>query len=76
VSNDNPYSESLFRTLKYRPEHPEHCFADLQGARTWVAGFVDWYNTQHLHSAIKLVTGQSKKRLLTGEGEKPDPLDW
>jgi putative transposase len=60
VSNDNPYSESLFRTLKYRPEYPEHGFADLQGARTWVTGFVDWYNTQHLHSAIKLVTPQQR----------------
>jgi transposase InsO family protein len=60
VSNDNPYSESLFRTLKYRPEYPEHGFADLQDARTWVTGFVDWYNTQHLHSAIKLVTPQQR----------------
>ena len=60
VSNDNPYSESLFRTLKYRPEYPEHGFADLQGARIWVTGFVDWYNTQHLHSAIKLVTPQQR----------------
>jgi len=60
VSNDNPYSESLFRTLKYRSEYPEHGFADLIDARTWVAGFVHWYNTQHLHSAIKLVTPQQR----------------
>ena len=60
VSNDNPYSESLFRTLKYRSEYPEHGFSDLQGARTWVTGFVHWYNTQHLHSAIKLVTPQQR----------------
>ncbi len=36
VSNDNPYSESLFRTLKYRPEYPENAFEDLPAARTWV----------------------------------------
>ena len=60
VSNDNPYSESLFRTLKYRSEYPEHGFIDLQGTRTWVTEFVDWYNTQHLRSAIKLVTPQQR----------------
>jgi putative transposase len=56
VSNDNPYSESLFRTLKYRPEYPEHYFVDLQAARAWVQGFVDWYNHKHLHSSIRFVT--------------------
>jgi len=56
VSNDNPYSESLFRTLKYRPEYPEEVFDDLHGARTWVRWFVDWYNNEHLHSSINFVT--------------------
>jgi putative transposase len=56
VSNDNPYSESLFRTLKYRPEYPEEVFADLLSARAWVGWFVDWYNHEHLHSAIQFVT--------------------
>ena len=56
VSNDNPYSESLFRTLKYRPEYPEQRFEDLSTARLWVNGFVDWYNNEHLHSSIKFVT--------------------
>lgn len=56
VSNDNPYSESLFRTLKYRPEYPEGVFANLHGARNWVRWFVDWYNNEHLHSAIRFVT--------------------
>lgn len=56
VSNDNPYSESLFRTLKYRPEYPEQRFEDLQAGRQWVKGFVDWYNNEHLHSGIKFVT--------------------
>ena len=56
VSNDNPYSESLFRTLKYRPEYPDDVFANLHGARTWVRWFVDWYNNEHLHSSIQFVT--------------------
>jgi hypothetical protein len=60
VSNDNPYSESLFRTLKYRPQYPQLGFADLIAARAWVNVFVDWYNTQHLHSAIRFVTPQQR----------------
>lgn len=56
VSNDNPYSESLFRTLKYRPEYPERSFTGLASAREWVEGFVHWYNNEHLHSAIRFVT--------------------
>jgi len=62
VSNDNPYSESLFRTLKYRPEYPEKPFADLPAARAWVQCFVDWYNNKHLHSAIKFVTPAQRHR--------------
>ena len=56
VSNDNPYSESLFRTLKYRPEYPEKPFETLNAARQWVEGFVQWYNYEHMHSSIKFVT--------------------
>jgi len=56
VSNDNPYSESLFRTLKYRPEYPEDVFANLCSARNWVRWFVEWYNNEHLHSSIQFVT--------------------
>lgn len=56
VSNDNPYSESLFKTLKYRPEYPTQPFADLEAARRWVADFVYWYNHHHRHSAIRFVT--------------------
>jgi len=62
VSNDNPYSESLFRTLKYRPEYPEKPFTNLQTARDWVLGFVDWYNNKHLHSSIKFVTPAQRHR--------------
>jgi len=56
VSNDNPYSESLFRTMKYRPEYPEHPFDDLNGARKWAEKFSQWYNNEHLHSGISFVT--------------------
>jgi len=56
VSNDNPYSESLFRTLKYRPDYPDNPFDTLEDARRWVAGFVDWYNHEHRHSGIQFVT--------------------
>ena len=60
VSNDNAYSESLFRTLKYRPGYPRQPFADLAAARAWVGAFVRWYNTQHLHSAIRFVTPEDR----------------
>jgi putative transposase len=60
VSNDNPYSESLFKTLKYRPDYPDKKFADLDAARQWVGEFITWYNHQHLHSGIKFVTPQQR----------------
>lgn len=56
VSDDNPYSESLFRTMKYRPEYPSQAFESLAHAQQWVDEFVCWYNTCHLHSAIRFVT--------------------
>lgn len=56
VSDDNPYSESLFRTLKYRPEYPRRPFESIEAANAWVFGFVRWYNEEHLHSEISFVT--------------------
>ena len=56
VSNDNPYSESLFRTLKYRPAYPPESFVSLALARKWMTNFVQWYNHEHRHSAIGFVT--------------------
>jgi transposase InsO family protein len=56
VSDDNPFVEALFRTLKYRPSYPERPFASLEEARSFIARFVDWYNTQHLHGSIRFVT--------------------
>jgi putative transposase len=56
VSDDNPYSEALFRTLKHTPAFPAQPFADVAAARAWVARFVAWYNDAHRHSAIRFVT--------------------
>ncbi len=60
VSNDNPFSESLFRTAKYRPEYPRNPFESFEHARRWMAWFVVWYNTEHRHSSIKFVTPQQR----------------
>jgi putative transposase len=55
VSNDNPYSEAQFKTLKYRPEFPER-FGFLEEARAFCQWFFTWYNTEHHHSGIGLLT--------------------
>jgi transposase InsO family protein len=60
VSDDNPFSEALFRTTKYRPEFPRRPFASLEAARQWVTWFVRWYNTEHRHSAIRFVTPEER----------------
>jgi putative transposase len=56
VSDDNPYSEALFRTLKHTPAYPRLPFASLAFAERWMAQFVSWYNGEHRHSAIRYVT--------------------
>jgi putative transposase len=55
-SDDNAYSEALFRTCKYRPEYPHAGFASLEAAREWTLAFVRWYNHEHRHSGIRYVT--------------------
>lgn len=60
VSNDNPYIESLFKTIKYTAGYPGQ-FIDLNHARTWMANFVDWYNTKHRHSMIGYVTPDQRR---------------
>jgi len=62
VSNDNPYSESLFRTCKYRPDYPQSGFDTIEDARRWVKQFVFWYNDIHRHSAIRFVTPNQRHR--------------
>ena len=56
VSNDNPYAESIFKTLKYVPNYQPEGFETLRNARLWVKHFVDWYNNEHRHSGINYVT--------------------
>lgn len=55
VSNDNPYSESLFRTTKYHHSWPKDGFKNIDEAREWVANLISWYNKTHKHSGIKYV---------------------
>ena len=55
VSNDNPYSESQFKTMKYRPGYPDR-FGSIQDARAWARLFFHWYNHQHYHSGLALLT--------------------
>jgi len=87
VSNDNPYSESLFRTLKYRPLMPVKPFDSIDQARQWVIGLVDWYNQEHRHSAIKFVTpeqrhlGQDvqllqKRSEVYAQAREKNPMRW
>ena len=62
VSNDNPFSEALFRTCKYVPAWPAKGFGSIEEARAWVSEFVRWYNTQHRHSALRFVTPDQRHR--------------
>ena len=55
ISNDNPFSESQFKTLKYRPDYPDR-FGSQPDARIWAGAFFGWYNYQHHHTAIGLLT--------------------
>jgi transposase InsO family protein len=66
VSDDNPYSEALFKTLKYHPVYPSKPFETLDQARDWVLSFVQWYNEEHRHSALQFVTPGQRHR---GEAE-------
>ena len=70
MSDDNPYSESLFRTLKYVPAYPSKSFESIEVARQWLHGFVHWYNDEHRHSAIRYVTPSQRHR-----GEDSDLLE-
>ena len=55
VSNDNPFSESQFKTMKYRPDYPSH-FGSLQDDWAWANSFFTWYNSQHYHRGIGLLS--------------------
>jgi transposase InsO family protein len=67
VSNDNPFSESLFKTIKYKTGFPYKGFSSLEEAQDWVASFVHWYNHEHKHSALGYVTPMDRRQ---GEAEQ------
>jgi transposase InsO family protein len=60
VSNDNPFIESWHKTLKYSVGYPD-TFPSIEEARVWYANFINWYNTEHLHSALGYVTPEQKR---------------
>lgn len=62
VSNDNPFSEALFKTMKHVPAFPDQPFCSLEEAREWVSSFVLWYNEEHRHSEIQYVTPGQRHR--------------
>lgn len=83
VSNDNPYSESLFKTLKYRPDFPE-CFGCIEDSRNFCRDFFNWYNKEHKHSGIAWLTPEdvhygrveevvSKRQVIMDEVYKKNP---
>jgi transposase InsO family protein len=87
VSDDNPYSEALFRTLKHGPAYPRAPFAGIRAAQHWVERFVAWYNREHRHSAIRFVTPDerhfgleqrvlSRRRLLYERARRARPERW
>lgn len=87
VKNDNAYSESLYKTLKYRPWYPQGPFKSLQNAREWVEEFALWYNLEHRHSKLEYVTpnerhtGQDKailahRRAVYQRAKKANPERW
>jgi len=70
VSDDNSYSESLFRTIKYRHDFPSDGFASIEAARKWVLTFVTWYNEEHHHGSIRFVSPKERH-----EGRDNEILD-
>ena len=87
VSDDNPYSESLFRTLKYTPAYPAKPFGSITAAREWVHTFVQWYNTRHRHSGLRFVTPEERhegreqeifahRQALYTEAKRQHPERW
>jgi putative transposase len=87
VSDDNPFSEALFRTLKYSPAFPRKPFRTLEEARSWVTTFVTWYNREHLHSGIRYVAPSdrhdgrdagilARRRRLYAAARSRTPLRW
>lgn len=88
VSNDNAYAESLFKTVKYRPNYQPKGFNTIEKARQWVHEFVDWYNFEHHHSGINFLTPAqrhseyyglnvlAKRKAVYEEAKQANPERW
>ncbi len=87
VSNDNPYSESLFKTLKYKPGYPVKPFESLKESREWVLNFARWYNEKHKHSSLKFVSPSLRhcgkendilenRKVIYEEAKRKKPIRW
>lgn len=87
VSNDNAFSESMFKTLKYCPGYPKNGFESVEDARKWVHQFVTWYNEKHRHSGIRFVTPKdrhegkdcrilAKRQKVYLEAREKNPIRW
>lgn len=87
VSDDNPYSESLFKTLKYCPQYPAKPFVSVEEANVWVKKFVNWYNNIHQHSGINFVSPNlrhqrldveilQKRALVYARAKQKNPNRW
>lgn len=58
TSDDNPFSEAQFKTMKYQPDYPDR-FEDIEAARAWARTFIAWYNHHHYHLGLNLLTPAS-----------------
>lgn len=87
ISDDNPYSESLFRTMKYHVKYPTSGFSSVEAAQEWIDDFVYWYNNFHSHSGIKYVTPAARhegrdreiltrRALVYQEAKEQKPFRW
>jgi len=87
TSNDNPFSEALFKTVKYCPAFPKKPFEDIEQARAWMEKFTQWYNYTHHHSGIKFVTPSDrhtgldkgileKRKQVYEQAKQLQPLRW
>lgn len=87
VSNDNPFAESVFRSVKYAPSFPEYGFDSLETARVWVNDFVSWYNNEHKHSGLNFVTPNerhtlkdaqvlARRELVLLKAKQANPVRW
>jgi putative transposase len=66
TSNDNPFSEAQFKTMKYRPDYPQR-FGSIEDARVWARAFVSWYNQEHRHTGIALMAPATVHYGLAGQ---------